>query len=262
MKQSLKIILTVIIIAAVVLSSSAAYVLLLDTDENEGSDTTDSTDDTSDTTDDTDDTTDDTDDTDDDTDDEVDDETDNSDSEDDTDTEDDETGEEYGYAHTVFIEEATAGWCSNCPDVAKILYELYTSGDYRFYYVSLVHDENEHAAQRLDEDYNLYGFPSVFIDGGYKVILGQQDTSDYEEKLSNALSRDIPELHLEVAASWDESSDEIDTSVSIYNNENQAYTGRLKVYLTEKTSSWYDYDGKPYRFSFLEFIINKPREIS
>ena len=45
--------------------------------------------------------------------------------------------------HTVFIEEGTATWCESCPVVAEILHELYDSGEYSFYYVSMVEDGND-----------------------------------------------------------------------------------------------------------------------
>jgi len=42
--------------------------------------------------------------------------------------------------HKVFLEEATATWCSNCPDIAEILHNLYDPVNPRFYYISMVED--------------------------------------------------------------------------------------------------------------------------
>ena len=76
--------------------------------------------------------------------------------------------EEVDFVHTVFVEEGTATWCSNCPTVSGYIHELYTSEDYRFYYVSMIDDKNTKAEDRLDE-YNIIGYPTVFIDGGYTL---------------------------------------------------------------------------------------------
>ena len=43
----------------------------------------------------------------------------------------------------VFLEEGTTSWCEKCPSVRDILHELFESGEYKFYYVSLVEDKNE-----------------------------------------------------------------------------------------------------------------------
>ncbi|MFH1101697.1 MAG: Ig-like domain-containing protein [Methanobacteriota archaeon] len=161
------------------------------------------------------------------------------------------------YTHTVFIEEATAGWCNNCPAVAAILHELYGSDEYRFYYVSMVSDENTKAKQRLEEDYNVYGYPTVYIDGGYQVIVGKKDTSVYEDGISAAMSRDVPNLQVTVKAELNNATKKFKTTVTVTNGDQSIYTGRLKVYLTEKVSQWYDYNGVSYSYGFLDYIIDK-----
>ncbi len=167
------------------------------------------------------------------------------------------------YLHTVFIEEGTAEWCNNCPAVADILHELYTSGDYRFYYMSLVHDKNDKAKQRLNNDYNNTGFPTVYIDGGYDVIMGSgEPKAVFQEKISNAMSRNVPKLKLEVTAQWDDATKNIEITVLVKNGENEQYTGHLKVYLTEQISQWYDYNGDSYQFSFLDYIVDKDITVS
>ena len=112
----------------------------------------------------------------------------------------DDGGDQQEYLHTVFIEDGTAGWCSDCPVIAEIIYELYESQKYRFYYVSLVDDGNSKAQQRLEEEYNIYGFPTVYIDGGYGVVVEKQSKSVYEEKISAAESRVTPKIKLEEKA--------------------------------------------------------------
>lgn len=164
--------------------------------------------------------------------------------------------------HNVFIEEGTGTWCSNCPQVANILHELYTSGDYDFYYVSLINDTNSEANSHLKEDYNIYGYPSVYIDGGYDVILGAKEKSVFEEKISKAQKREVPALYLNVTAELKENSKEVNISVEIINYEDYTYNGRLKLYLTERNSVPY-YGGKGiYHFGLIKIIYNEEIELS
>jgi len=159
--------------------------------------------------------------------------------------------------HTVLVEDGTWTKCENCPEVAKTIHDLYESGDYRFYYISMV-DDHEQASKHLHDDYNILGFPTIFIDGGYRVIMGSNNfESIFKEKLSNAISRDAPAIHMNVTATLNESKDQMKIHVFIENYENERYTGRLKVYLTEINSRWQDFGGTPYHFGFLDYIINK-----
>ncbi len=176
-------------------------------------------------------------------------------------TTDDDNDDDQQYPHTVFIELGAAGWSENCPATGEILHEMYLSDDYRFYYVSMVYDENDKAEQHLIEDYNIHDFPTTYIDGGYYVLDETEDIkldkSDFEDKISAATSRNVPNLNIEVDADWDNKTEEFETTVFIENNEDEKYEGRLKVYLVEKISRWYNYDGVPYSFGFLDYIIDK-----
>ena len=160
--------------------------------------------------------------------------------------------------HYVFIEEGTATDCKNCPIVANILHELYESGKYNFYYVSLVNDRSSEAQTRLSIDYDIYGFPTVFIDGGYKVIVGgNNDKSEYELAILDARSRDAPNIQVRVSAKYDNKTDKLTTEVNVKNYEKETYIGRLKVYLTEIVSQWNGYDGKPYHYGFVDYALNE-----
>jgi len=164
--------------------------------------------------------------------------------------------------HNVFIEEGTGTWCHNCPEVANILHELYESGNYNFYYVSLIEDINSEAKSRLVEDYNISGYPSVYIDGGYDLVVGAKEKSVFEEKISSAQKRAVPALYLNVTAQLGESSKETNISIEIINYEDYTYTGRLKLYLTERNSVPY-YGGKGvYHFGFIKIIYNEEINIS
>lgn len=158
--------------------------------------------------------------------------------------------------HTVFIEEATATWCSNCPNVANILYSLYNSNKYNFYYVALINKSNSDTTKRLWNDYNIHGFPTVFFDGGYKVTLGANTPeSAYIDAINAAQSRpEIPKIKVTITAQ--NTTNEVTISTLIENRGNTTYTGRLKLYLTEIISHEIDYNNEPYHFGFLGYITD------
>jgi len=159
--------------------------------------------------------------------------------------------------HFVFVEEGTATWCDNCPVISNYLHELYESGDYNFYYVSMITDKNTKAYQRIEEDYNIYGYPTVYIDGGYDLIVGGENPKTlYEEAISSAMQRDVPELYINVSSEVDENGESLDTSVLLKNYESASYSGILKVYLVE-INSWQNFDGESYHFGFLDYITNQ-----
>jgi len=160
--------------------------------------------------------------------------------------------------HIVFIEEGTAKWCSNCPIVSEALHNLFNPDDPDFYYVSLVEDKNPKAKQRLEDDYNIYGFPTTFLDGGYELIVG---SSNFEEKFQTALSktqnRQVPDLDMTLLALWNDTRKELITTVDIQNNEETTYEGRIRIYINEIQSRWTDHDGNPYTYAFLDFAGNQ-----
>jgi len=169
----------------------------------------------------------------------------------------DDGGEE-NFAHTVFVEEATATWCNNCPNVANILHTIYETRNYQFYYISLVDDKNTKAHERLSNDYNIIGFPTVFIDGGYRVIVGgNKPESDYSTAIAAAEARTVPNIHIKVTTQYKNTTGELTVTAVVENNENQSYSGRLKIYLTEIVSGWIGYDSKPYQFAFLDYILSQ-----
>ena len=115
----------------------------------------------------------------------------------------DETDDDGRYIRNVFVEEGTLTNCKFCPIVAEWLYDLYSSGDYNFYFVTLV-GKDEKAANRLYEEYNLWGLPTVFIDGGYKVLLGGgHEKSEYAQAIRDAELRSVPDIQLNVNAEYD-----------------------------------------------------------
>jgi thiol-disulfide isomerase/thioredoxin len=163
------------------------------------------------------------------------------------------------FTHTVFCEQGSATWCPYCPRAAEALYNIYSSAKYPFYYVSLIYDKNEKAKERLSEDYNLKGFPTCFFDGGYEVLYGGYSGDEpYENKIISAGERNVANVDIALNADWVMGccNKVVFCEITILNNEESEYNGFLRVYLTEINSRWYDYDGNPYHFGFLDFIAN------
>jgi hypothetical protein len=168
----------------------------------------------------------------------------------------DENNGDDEYVRNVFVEEGSFTTCKYCPIVARMLYELYTSGEYNFYYVTLIRT-NKKADDRLVNEYNLYGLPTVFIDGGYTVLMGgTHEKSEYAQAIREAEYRPAPDIHLNITAKYDNNTDKLKSKVFLKNNENKEYDGILKLYLTEKISRWSGSEGQPYHFGFLDYLRN------
>ena len=159
----------------------------------------------------------------------------------------------------VFIELGTKIVCSECPKISIILNELYSSGDYPFYYVSLPQD-NPKALTRIN-DYNIWGYPTAYIDGGYATLIGSNiQKSDFEKNISSAAKRITPLVFIRTTAHWDNRTNIITVSVKIQNQEASEYQGRLRVYITELISTKWQ-AGTPMHFSFLDFLVNEEVQI-
>lgn len=169
---------------------------------------------------------------------------------------DDDNNDDEDFIHTVFIEDATASWCTNCPNVANILHSLYESNKYNFYFISLVNGTSSKVTDRLYTNYNIYGFPTVYIDGGYRVILGGNNPeSTFIEAITAAQQRlTVPQIKLTLTAQYKNTSQQLTITALLQNKENDPYNGLLQLYLTEIVSHWTGYDSKPYHFSFLTNI--------
>ena len=171
------------------------------------------------------------------------------------------------FTHTVFVEEGTATWCTNCPYVAEALYSIYQSGDYPFYFVALVQDMNSLAKDRM-KDYILnlfkvYVFPTVYFDGGDKNMVGRgntvEETEDaYRQIIEEVGAREVTRpITLETQVTWLGDA-QITVNVDVTNDGNFFYFGKIRSYITEIESRWINFDGNPYHFGFLDFAIDKP----
>jgi hypothetical protein len=178
---------------------------------------------------------------------------------DDNDTNDNDGNNEQNYSRFVFIELGTKIVCSECPKVSAILNDLYNSGDYPFYYVSLPLD-NPKALARIN-DYNIWGYPTVYIDGGYTTLVGSNiQKSDFEKNITSAAERITPLIFISTTAHWDNQTKIIFINVDVENHEASDYQGRLRVYITELISTKWQ-AGTPMQFSFLDFLVNEDVQI-
>lgn len=178
---------------------------------------------------------------------------------DDNDTNDNNENNEQNYSRFVFIELGTKIVCSECPKVSVILNDLYNSGDYPFYYVSLPQD-NPKALARIN-DYNIWGYPTVYIDGGFTTLVGSSiQKSDFEKKIISAAERITPLIFISTTAHWDNQTNIISINVDVVNHEISVYQGRLRIYLTELISTKWQ-AGTPMHFSFLDFLVNEDIQI-
>jgi len=103
--------------------------------------------------------------------------------------------------------------------MAETLYNVFEFEDLSFYFVALVADENQNAADRLIDSYNVYGYPSAYFDGGYKVLVGgYDDESYYRTRIQQSGQRDVHELNLSLNVEW-MGDGEIEINIDIVNNE-------------------------------------------
>ena len=167
--------------------------------------------------------------------------------------------------HTVLGEYGTATWCGFCRYAHGALKELFSEGQLDFYYVSLVSDKNSKAAARTAE-FNLYGYPTVWWDGGFDVDVGAGSVSGakstYTSSINSAANRAVYDVEIDIQVRWTGGT-EMDVDVEVTNNEDSSYDGRIRVYITEKVSSmnWKDTGGSLYTYAFLDWAFNKPISI-
>ena len=159
----------------------------------------------------------------------------------------------------VLFEVGTKVVCSECPKVTGILDEMFKSGNYPFYYISLS-STDPIATQRIAQ-YNLYGYPTIYIDGGYRVLMGSNiQKSDLEQAITTALARQKSNIFINLQVTQNEATNELTTNVLIKNNENKIYNGHLRVYFTDMVSTSSE-GNTPQRFLFRELFMDNDIEI-
>lgn len=161
------------------------------------------------------------------------------------------------FTHTIFAEYGTTTSCPYCPPASNDLFSIYQSGEYPFYFVSLVADENRVAGTRL---YYLkaVGVPVVYFDGGEIDKVGEPSESIYGSIIQDMGTRLVKaELDMDVSVIWMGDA-KIKINVMIKNNGSKIYIGILRSCVTEIISRWLDYDGDPYHFALLDYAQLRP----
>jgi hypothetical protein len=168
--------------------------------------------------------------------------------------------------HTVLGEYGTATWCGFCKYAHGALKELYAEGQLDFYYISHISDMNSKSSSYLHSHYNLYGYPTVWFDGGYKVNVGSGSVpaakSAYTSSINSCLNRDVEDVDIDLFVTWI-SGTEMEVDCTVSNNEANTYGGTIQVAICEKESSrgWRDTGGATYTMTFLDWAFNEPLSI-
>ena len=159
------------------------------------------------------------------------------------------------FSHTVLAEYGGITRCPYCPAASELLYRLYTSSEYQFYYITFVIDKNSAAKRRMVWGYLDRFVPTTYFDGGYMISLGSNET-EYRNAIEKCGARDVHDINMEMTAKWEEGK--IIINLCIENLEKRPYLGWLRVYVTEKESRWQDYNGNSFHFALIDFASNKP----
>ncbi len=168
-----------------------------------------------------------------------------------------ERGTRQAFTHTVLAEDLTTFFCPHCPTASEQLKSIYESGDYPFYFVSLIADTNEDAYDRCMNDYNVPSYPVIQFDGGYRMKHGaQEDESVYRQDIEESGERDVHDITIEVNSTYHEEA-VLDIQVKVHNDLANGYSGHLRTYITEIDSRYQDYDGNNYPFAFLSYAFDE-----
>jgi hypothetical protein len=170
------------------------------------------------------------------------------------------------FTHTVFVEQSTNTSCPNCPYANDALHNIYQSGDYPFYYVTLVVNKNSIAKER-NRDYcfgfiKVYAVPTVYLDGGDTNYVGRGNTVPLTEALYRPLIEQegarTPKqpITMNSSVTWDGNA-KLTITITIKNEGNLPYFGKCRSYVTEIVSRWNDNSGDPYHFALLDYAVNK-----
>jgi len=161
-------------------------------------------------------------------------------------------------SHTVLVE-----YLSNTTFKTSVtsdqLYSLYSSGKYNFQYVTLVTDKTKIAEKRAQE-LGLQSYPAVYFDGGYRIVLGQQSSDQsYIDAIIESSLRKTEDIEIQIDGFWIECPchKDIAGEISVINNKNARYRGRLILSIVEINSRWEDSDGRPYDYAVLDYILDE-----
>jgi glutaredoxin len=165
------------------------------------------------------------------------------------------------YTHDVLVEFVATSKCGYCPTANSQLDAVYNLGEYDFFYITLVADENYGIYDRIKE-LGVSGVPDVFFDGGYRNVRGaQEDEQAYINALEASGVRSVPDISLDVKVEW-KAQAVLTITVTVLNNEDEEFNGFLRVYIVEPESRWKDVKGDIIGFGVLDIPIEKPLSVA
>ena len=122
------------------------------------------------------------------------------------------------FTHTIFCEEATATWCHYCPASSVALMTVYDTYNFPFYFVAMIADKVPITYSYLKNKYNLYGYPTCYFDGGYKIAVGSTTANSCKNNVISSGKRNSHDLNLSLSLEWI-GNGIIDIGVEITSNE-------------------------------------------
>lgn len=99
------------------------------------------------------------------------------------------------FTHTVVSELFVTTGCGYCPVAEEQLLDIFDNDGYPFWWVSMITNVNNKAADRQNDYPTIYGTPTAEFDGGYIETVGaQSDKSQYQEDIEDCGARDVPDV--------------------------------------------------------------------
>ena len=169
--------------------------------------------------------------------------------------------------HTVLGEFVAFTYGSYNVYAHEALKNIYEGDWHPFYYVSLVYHENKHAKYRALNEYNIWGAPTLFFDGGFRVNMGAGSAPAAQEaynlSIIDCVERTVYDIDIVLDVLWLGNA-QMDIDVTVFNNEGSTYDGYIRVYVTEifSTMGWDDEDDNPFTFAFLDYAYNESISVS
>ena len=132
------------------------------------------------------------------------------------------------------------------------------SSEYDFQYMTLLIDKYDYAMNRSKE-LGANGYPYLYFDGGYKSISNVEDASFLIDMLENCISRDLPDINLNLNAYWHQCPCQrgIGISVDIINGENYLFDLRILISVVSFSSEFRDYNNRPFDYVLLGYVDDK-----
>jgi len=110
------------------------------------------------------------------------------------------------YSHNIMGEFGTRSSCEPCAIAHSALKNIYSNEWHPFYYISLVCAKNKHAYQRAVSEMGLWGYPTLFWDGGYKTNMGASSVEDAMDTYNNSIikcgERNVKNIDLSLDLEW------------------------------------------------------------